>query len=195
MKKWVKEIKVSLLIIAIVAGTWLLSGFRTTNEKIANSTNVANELKRISELATYKNTYTDIIFIKDSKKIQEVTIPFTTKTLLIKYSGYVKAGVNLEDAKIDVNSEEKKIDLKLKKAKVLDNVIDTDNVTVLDEKSALFNKIQGQEIINELNKNKGQVVDKLIKNGFLKKANENTKILLEGILKSMGFEKINIVFV
>lgn len=195
MKKWVKEIKVILLITAIIAGTWFLSGFRTTNERITNSTNVANELKRISELATYKNIYTDVIFIKDSKKIQDFTIPFTTKILLIKYSGYVKAGVNLEEAEIDVNSEEKKIDLKLKKAKVLDNVIDIDNVTILDEKSALFNKIQGQEIINELNKKKGQVVDKLIKDGFLEKANENTKILLKGILKSMGFEKINIKFV
>ncbi|MCY6355461.1 DUF4230 domain-containing protein [Clostridium sp. ZS2-4] len=195
MKKWIKEIKVILLIIAIIAGTWFFAGFRTTNEKITNSTNVANELKRISELATYKNTYTDIIFIKDSKKVQDFTIPFTTKTLLIKYSGYVKAGVILEDAEIYVNSKEKKINLKLKKAKVLDNVIDTDNVNILDEKSALFNKIQGQEIINELNRNKGQVVDKLIKDGFLEKANENTKILLEGILKSMGFEKINIEFI
>lgn len=195
MKKWVKEIKVILLITAIIAVAWFLSGFGTTNEKSTNITNISNELKRISDLATYKNTYTDVVFTKDSKKIQDFTIPFTTKTLLIKYTGYVKAGVNLEDAEIEVNNEEKKIDLKLKKAKVLDNVIDTDNVTILDEKSALFNKIQGQEIINELNKNKGQVVDKLIKDGFLEKANENTKILLEGILKSMGFEKINIVFV
>ncbi|MCY6369794.1 DUF4230 domain-containing protein [Clostridium ganghwense] len=192
MKKWVKEIKVISLITVIIAATWILAGFGTTHEKVVSSTNVANELKRISELATYKNTYTDVIFVKDSKKIKDFTIPFTTKTLVIKYSGYVKAGVNLEDAEIDVNNKEKKVDVKLKKAKILDNVIDTNNVNILDERSALFNKVNGQEIFNELNKNKGQVVESLIKDGFLDKANENTKILLEGILKSMGFEKVNI---
>ncbi|MCY6958810.1 DUF4230 domain-containing protein [Clostridium brassicae] len=195
MKKWYKYIKFVFLAVIIIGLTWILAGFSTKQDKVVDRSNVTNEFKNISELATYKNSYTDVLFIKDSKKIKEFTIPFTTNSILIKYSGYIKAGVDLQSAQIDLDESEKKITVKLKKSKILDNVIDTNSVTVLDETTSIFSKVQTKEIFDEINNNKGQVVDKLVKEGFLDKANENTKILLEGLLKNMGFEKISIEFV
>lgn len=195
MKKWYKYIKFIFLAVIIISLTWILAGFSTKQDKVVDRSNVTNEFKNISELATYKNSYTDVLFIKDSKKIKEFTIPFTTNSILIKYSGYIKAGVDLQSAQIDLDESEKKITVKLKKSKILDNVIDTNSVTVLDETTSIFSKVQTKEIFDEINNNKGQVVDKLVKEGFLDKANENTKILLKGLLKNMGFEKISIEFV
>ncbi|WMJ79649.1 DUF4230 domain-containing protein [Clostridium sp. MB40-C1] len=195
MKKWYKYIKFIFLAVIIISLTWILAGFSTKQDKVVDRSNVTNEFKNISELATYKNSYTDVLFIKDSKKIKEFTIPFTTNSILIKYSGYIKAGVDLQSAQIDLDESEKKITVKLKKSKILDNVIDTNSVTVLDETTSIFSNVQTKEIFDEINNNKGQVVDKLVKEGFLDKANENTKILLKGLLKNMGFEKISIEFV
>lgn len=195
------KLKHTMILILVVAISLLVfygilskNGLIAKKEKTVTSTVVANEFKQISELAAYKYNYTDVIYFKDSSKYNGFTIPLTQKTFLVKYSGYVKAGVDLNDAVIKISEDKHSIEVKLKNSKVLDNVIDVNSTTILDEKSALFNKLQSQEIIDELNKNKKEIETKLISDGFLKKSDENITKLLHEILKNMGFKNISIKY-
>lgn len=188
--------KVIFLVFIVIAGIVfsVVINLKFAHESTVSSTQIASELAKISELATCKNTYTDVFFIKDSKKISDFSVPFTTKALLVRYTGYIKAGVDLKDTVITVDKKSNKVDIKIKGAKILDNVIDTKNVTILDERYTIFNQVDSQQIFDELNKNKIQLEKKLIAEGFLQKANDNAKILLDAILKGMGFENVNIEF-
>lgn len=162
------------------------------NDKVINSTVIAERLSKISELATVKYNYSNVLALKDSKKFKDFPIPFTEKSFLIKYSGYIKAGVDLKD--LDVVANEEKVIITLKKAKILDHVINNEDLFVYDEKSSMFNKLSMQDMVDEISNEKSKVEANLLKTGFLDEANANTKLLLQGILSDMGFENITIVF-
>jgi len=162
------------------------------NDKVITSTVIAERLSKISELSTMKYSYSNVLVLKNSKKFNELSIPFTEKSFIIKYSGYIKAGVNLKDLDVVVNKE--KVIITLKKAIILDHAINSDDLFVYDEKSSMFNKLSMQDMINEISNEKSKVEANLMKTGFLDQANANTKLLLQGILLDMGFENVIIVF-
>ena len=163
-----------------------------SNHNVINSTVIAERLSKISELSTVKYNYSNILSIKNSKKFKDYSIPFTEKSFLIKYSGYIKAGVDLKDLDVRVSNE--KITITLKKAKLLDHVIDDKNLSVYDEKSSIFNRLSIQDVTNEISSEKKRIEINLVKTDFLDKANANTKLLLQGILLNMGFKNVTIVF-
>jgi len=162
------------------------------NDKVINSTVITERLSKISELSTVKYNYTNVLALKDSKKFKDFSIPFTEKSFLIKYSGYIKAGVDFKDLDVVVN--EKKVTITLKKAEIFDHVINNEDLFVYDEKSSMFNKLSMQDMIDEISNEKSKIEADLVKTGFLDEATANTKLLLEGILSDMSFENITIVF-
>lgn len=201
MKKLFKNLKKIVIFILIIIVAMLCLYIFINHNKLGISDNkkvdttlIANEFKNVSELATYKYNYTDVLYYKDSNEFKGITLPFTQKSFLVKFSGCIKAGVDLSTADIKVDGNKESVTVTLSSSKVLDNVIDSDNITILDEESALFNKVESQEILDELDKKKKSVEEQLLKDDFLKKSDENTKVLLEGILKGMGFKTINIEF-
>lgn len=201
MKKLFKNLKkLVIFILIIIVAVLSLYIFINHNKlgiidnKKVDTTLIANEFKNVSELATYKYNYTDVLYYKDSSEFKGITLPFTQKSFLVKFSGCIKAGVDLSTADIKVDNNKKSVTVTLNSSKVLDNVIDSNNITILDEESALFNKVESNEILDELDKKKKSVEEQLLKQDFLKKSDENTKILLEGILKGLGFKTINIEF-
>ena len=162
------------------------------NQKFINSTVIAERLSKISELSTIKYNYSNVLVLKNSKKFNDLFIPFTEKSFIIKYSGYIKAGVDLKNITVLVNK--KSVTITLKKAIILDHVINNGDLFVYDEKSSMFNKLSMQDMINEIKNEKSKVEANLLKTGFLDEANANTKLLLQGILLDMGFESATIIF-
>ncbi|HEY8891486.1 MAG TPA: DUF4230 domain-containing protein [Clostridium sp.] len=162
------------------------------NDKVINSTVIAARLSKISELATIKYNYSNILSIKNSIKYKDYLIPFTEKSFIIKYSGYIKAGVDLKDLDVIVNNE--KIIITLKKSKILDDVINSEDLFVYDEKSSMFNKLSMQDMMDELSTEKKKVEVNLLKTEFLDEANANAKLLMQGILLDMGFKNVTIIF-
>lgn len=168
----------------------ITNNFKT--DKVINSTLIAERLSKISELSTIKYSYSNVIVVKDSKKFKELSIPFTEKSFIIKYSGYIKAGVDLKDLEVAINMET--VTITLKKAIILDHVINSKDIFVYDERSSMFNKLSMQDMIDEISNEKIKVEDNLIKTKFLEEASSNTKLLLQGILLDMGFKNVIIVF-
>jgi hypothetical protein len=162
------------------------------DEKVVNSTVIAERLSKISELSTIKYSYSNVLVLRNSKKFNDLSIPFTEKSFIIKYSGYIKAGVDLKNVTVIVNK--KNVTITLKKAIILDHVINSGDLFVYDEKSSMFNKLSMQDMIDEIKNEKTKVETNLLKTGFLDEANANTKLLLQGILLDMGFENATIIF-
>lgn len=195
-KPFKRKNKLIFLFIILCITIWSIMFYSTINnfsdDKVINTTVIAERLSKISELSTTKYSYSNIVAITDIKKFKDFYIPFTEKSFLIKYSGYIKAGVDLKDLDIVVN--QKNVTISLKKSKILDHVINNEDFFVYDEKSSMFNKLSIQDMINEIGNQKNKTETDLIKTGFLEVVNADAKLLLQGILGDMGFENVNIIF-
>lgn len=157
------------------------------------SSTIDEELARIVELSSVKYNYTNVVSFKDSKKLSGLSLPFTTKAFLIKYSGYVKAGVDLDSIETEV-VDNKTIKVKIDKPKVLDNVIMEEDVYIYDEKSSVFNKLSFNDLYDVLIEEKSKLEEELVDKGLLKDAKKNTEEILDSLFKGMGFEDIGIIF-
>lgn len=177
----------AIVILAIVIDT----SFVKHNEK--NSTFIIEKVSKICELSTTTYRYSNIISFKENKKFQDIKIPFTQKSFLIKYEGIIKAGIDIKKIKIIKNNKQS-IRIRLNKSKITQHFIDEKKIYVYDEKTSLFNKLMIKDVLNEISNEKEQVEKNLIEEGFLEEANKNAKIFLESFLKDLGYKNIEINF-
>lgn len=193
MKRWKRNIVIFTLIFAIILGLsfYVKSSFKKDIQLLSNT--IEEELAKIVELSAVKYNYTNVVSFKDSKKISNLNIPFTSKSFLIKYSGYIKAGVDLDSVEIDIK-DTKKAKIYLDKPKILDNVINEEDVYIYDEKSSVFNKLSFEDLYQVLIEEKEKVADEVIEKGLLNDAERNVKNILDSLFKSLGFESIDIEF-
>ncbi|WP_129595851.1 DUF4230 domain-containing protein [Anaerophilus nitritogenes] len=193
MKKFKKDIIIFILI-GIVIGLGLLQYGDLKSEKENISAEIVEQtISQMSELATAKYNYKNVVSYENVRKFNGIEVPFTKKSFLIVYTGYIKAGVDLKSVDIKISSNEK-IDVTIDQARILDHVINEDEVTVYDEDSRLLNPLKIDDVMKVLTKEKTKVEKEVIEKGFLKESNEYTKKLIETNLNNMGFEKVNIRF-
>lgn len=187
-------IVLTLSIIGLVITTRKNSGnFGPKEFKEVDTSVVFEKMERISELSTIKYYYSDVIAYKNKKKLKDFDIPFTEKSFLIKYDGYIKAGINAGNIRI-VSEEDKSIKLIVKNSKILDHVVDENSLYVYDEKSSIFNELSISEVFEQIVLEKSGIEEKLIEKGFLKEADNNLKSYLEDMLRELGYEQIEIFF-
>ena len=163
------------------------------NNKSINSTLVIERISGIWELATTKYYYTNVVSYKENMKINDVEIPFTQKGFLIKYDGYLKAGIDINSIKI-ISEMDNQIKISISKPKILDHTIDEKSVNVYDEKNSVFNSIKIKDVFDMISSEKKKMEEKMVENGFLEEADKNTRIALENMLKNMGFTSVEIVY-
>lgn len=149
---------------------------------------VAEKLVTISELATIKYNYSNVISIKDNLKYKDFIIPFTEKSCVIKYNGYITAGVDLSKAL--VSEENKELIISLPPSTILNHTVNEEEIFIFDEKSSAFNKLNIGDMLKEIVSEKEKTEEELIREGFLKKVDEDTIKFLQGFFKELGYDNI-----
>lgn len=182
-----------LICLAIVTGLFFYFKSLVTKETSILSDTVEEQVSKILELSTVKYNYTNVVSYKDNKKFNEMNIPFTSKGFLIKYSGYIKAGIDLETVEVNVK-DKKNVEIVLDKPKVFDNVINEEDVYVYDERESIFNQLKIEDLYDVLVKEKKNMEEEVINKGLLKEAQKNAEEILNSFLQNMGFENIKILF-
>ena len=193
MSKWKKKTIILLIIIAVVLSFFLYIKFSTKKEVTLLSNTIEEKVAKILEISTVKYNYTNVVTYKDNKKVSGLNVPFTNKSFIIKYSGYIKAGVDLNGVETQVINP-KTIKITLDKPKVFDNVIMEEDVYIYDEKDSVFNKLSFKDLYDVLIEEKESMEEEVIEKGLLNDAQKNTEELLVSIFESMGFDDIEIIF-
>jgi len=194
-KKKSKKYYFTIFLICLVIVTGLFFYFKSlvTKETSILSDTVEEQVSKILELSTVKYNYTNVVSYKDNKKFNEMNIPFTSKGFLIKYSGYIKAGIDLETVEVNVK-DKKSVEIVLDKPKVFDNVINEEDVYVYDERESIFNQLKIEDLYDVLVKEKKNMEEEVINKGLLNEAQKNAEEILNSFLQNMGFENIKILF-
>ena len=194
MKKKIKAVFISILVLAtLLGGTYFYFDTKVTTSKETFSNTVSESVLQILQLSTLEYKYTDVITHKESAKFKDLTIPFTEKRFMIKYTGYVKAGSDLSNIEIDMPDPET-IHVTIDHAKITDNVINEEDIYVYDEKGTVFNQLKIADVYEVMVAQKEETEKDLIEKGFLAEADQHSKDLITELLKAMNFENIVIRF-
>ena len=124
-------------------------------------------------------------------KFLNINIPLTDKYFLLKYNGYLKAGVDFSRVKIDVKNDST-IHVSIPKPKILDTVIDEKSVQVFNESENAFNPIKISDYNEALIREKDIMIKDAVNQGILADATEQAKMVLKAMLEEMGFSQIYI---
>ena len=155
-----------------------------------DSSAVLDRIVYIQDLALVKYNYTGVIGYKDNMKFLNIDVPLTEKHFLLKYNGYIKAGVDFSRVKVEVN--EKHAHVSIPKPKITDAVIDENSVEVYNESDNAFNPIKIADYNKAVMREKNTMISEAEKRGILKEATSQAKLAITSLLKEMGFDSIDV---
>ena len=188
--------RINFITIFFILTTLLLLLFLITNRQSRDkelgydSTTVLNRVVPIQELALVKYNYSGVIGYKDFIKVLKINVPLTEKSFLLKYNGYIKAGVDFKNMKVEVSGKD--IHISLPKPKILDTLIDEKSIKVYNESMNAFNPLTIADYNKAIMKEKDTMIGDAISQGILKDATAQAELVLTSIMKDMGFENIKI---
>ncbi|MFA6702325.1 MAG: DUF4230 domain-containing protein [Dysgonamonadaceae bacterium] len=173
---------------SVILAILLIINIGRNKESSYNSSSILARIDNIKELATVKYNYTGVISYKDYLKFMNLNVPLTEKYFLLKYSGYIKAGVDFSRVKVDIVNEV--VYVSIPKSKILDTIIDEKSIQVFNESENAFNPIKINDYNKALSTEKSTMQREAINQGLLKDATDQAKLAITSLLKGMGFESI-----
>lgn len=179
---------VTTLVLSVIL---LFNKNKTSGENEYDSTIILNKIVYIQELALVKYNYSGVIAFKDFKKILNINVPLTEKYFLLKYNGFINAGVDFSRIKVDVSGD--RVRVSMPKAKILNTTIDENSVKIYDESENAFNPIKISDYNSSLVEEKGKMTQDAINQGILKEANEKAKLAITTLLNNLGFNDIEVM--
>ncbi len=192
-KKFKKAYILLAFSILLISGTYFITHKYNKESMYSDNIKVINTLSQVLDISTVKYNYSNIVEIKKDKSISDIKIPFTEKSFIIKYNGVINGGVKPEDIDVISNNGDK-IVIEVKKCQILDHYIDDENIYVYDVKSSIFNKLDIQEVLDDISNCKKQYEEKIISEGFMEEIQTNTKVSIENILKGIGYNDVVVNF-
>ncbi len=195
MNNSTKKISVSTLFFflttLILAVMLFVNNSRNEKERGYNSSSVMSRITYMQELALVKHNYTGVISYKDYMKFLNINVPLTDKYFLLKYNGYIKAGVDLNRIKVDVKNDTT-VHVSIPGPKIMDTVIDEKSVEVFNESENAFNPIKISDYNDALSREKNVMIREAMEQGIFTEATHQAKMAITTLLREMGFKQINI---
>ena len=190
------------LVLGLVIGAIGVFAFLQTNlfgfavDSSSETGLIQEQIVELSEWTTLKYEYRYAIVSRtgENKNIPFTDINFAEAIKLIEYTGYLKAGSDLSGLDVKTDDGSEKISLRIPKAKILDNVVETEKTKVTDVKGNIFSDYPTQYVFDEVNENKKQIEEEKIDQGLLEEADQRTEELLTDFLNAQGYSEVVIEF-
>lgn len=157
------------------------------------SNNIEEKVSKLVELSTIKYNYTNVVDYEDTKQVNGLDIPFTNKKFILKYTGYIKAGIDLNTIDIDVKDRET-VKIKMDGAEIFENVISEEDVYFYDERESVFNKLSFKDLYSVLIEEKKRMKEEVVEKGILEEAEDRGREIIYSLLEGMGFKNISIEY-
>ena len=181
-RKKINKALITLMFLALlIIGTYFISNRYKKESIYKDNIKVINTLTQVLDISTVKYNYSNI------------KIPFTEKSFIVKYNGVINGGVKPEDIEIVSNTGDEII-IEIKTCQILDHYIDDENIYVYDVKNSIFNKLDIQEILEDISNCKKEYEEKIISEGFMEEIQKNTIVSIQNILKGIGYKTVVINF-
>ena len=139
---------------------------------------INKKLNNISELSTAEMIYNGLYTVVEGK------IPFITqKGFSMTYTSEIKAGIDA--SKIQTEITEDKVIITLPQAEILSASVDPESIQFYDEKYALFNWSEKEDVKEALIVAQEDMEAKANKDGLLKRASRRADDVILGLLEDV----------
>lgn len=154
------------------------------------------KLRDIGELATEEYTYTEVGTFDRSKTVQilgrDYNLPLTQSKFIYSYDGTIKAGIDFTQITVEKDEAGRQITVTLPAARILSSELDEDSFQLYDEKNNIFNPYSVSDVNDTNREIKTHAEEKAVSKGLLKRAGENAKTMIYGLLRSAYVEALDI---
>lgn len=147
---------------------------------------IKQQLNMVWELTTVKYNYSGACSVESSKTVNGLTIPLTKRVLIFTYDGYIKAGLDLDEALIEVTDNV--IYVTLPEVTIQDNVILEDTIKVIDQNSNVLNPLEFEDTMKIIAREKTKMATRAIDNHLLEDARRNAEVLISSTLNVFGLQ-------
>lgn len=186
------KLKIGLILLILLLLAAGFAGF-TISRKLYESrqpqitgTYISEKIQTVSDLTTAEMIYHGLITYSDGE------IPFLTqKQFSMIYSARVRAGVDLSKVTIDVSEDKVVIDIPDAEIQSID--VDPDSIEFYDERFALFNWTEKEDIVDTISAAKEDVRAKADVDALTQKADEQTALILQSVLSSSIGDRILVI--
>ena len=179
-----------MLALALVLAFMLYRTKYAQSRQLYDSSVIMEKISYVKELSLVKYSYNGVISFTDYLRFINLQVPMTEKSFLIKYTGYVKAGIDVSKTTVSVKGKTVKIGLP--KPVIQETVIDEKSLQVYDESMNILNPIKVADyqkaIVAEQNKIKQDALAK----GILTESSDQAHKFITSLLEELGFEIIEI---
>lgn len=173
---------IGIIVLSICIHTGVFSKILPTSSDHQNIdvTVLEEKISGLSELATAEYIYTNATKVKNTKRLLSHDIPVTSNQFIVKYSGKIIAGINVDQIKFEVNDDN--IFVKLPSPNILSNEIDQNSFEYLDKDNNIFNPFDPEDVTFFESKQKKLMKKQAIKAGIYKKAIKNAKTSIKNLI-------------
>ena len=188
MRRFLKTcfLLILVLLLGMGAGIYGYARYTAPKEPELTSAFVSGKLEAVSELTTARLTYTGLI------KYSEGKIPFLTKnSFSMIYTARVRAGIDIRQAEIDI--QEDQVVITLPECEVQSIEIDEDSIEFYDEKWALFNRTEKEDVIDMVAAAKADVSEKADMESLIQNARTQTERIVRGLLEDVVGERALVI--
>jgi hypothetical protein len=173
----------AFLLIALLVGRERYRGY--------DSASVMTRIAYIQELALVQHNHLGVIDFRDNITFLNRQIPLTDKFFLLRYNGYVKAGIDFNRVKVNVLNAES-VHVSIPRPRILSAAIDESSIKVYNESMNMINPIRISDYTLAITREKNVMIRYAIEQGIYAQATEHAKVLITSLLKDMGFTDIKI---
>lgn len=182
-----KELKLYIIkliiVVVIVLGIVYVASMLTIllsrdDEPDITNTFISEKLEAVSDLTSAKLTYNGLIRYTDGN------IPILTqKGFSMVYCAQIEAGIHLSE--VDINVTDSKVEIVLPKVEILDINIDSDSIQFYDEKAALFNWTEKEDVVDAMKAAEEDVMANAEVDKLKEKAKKQIMLLLKNIFEDV----------
>ncbi len=184
-----------LLIVAVGVGYLMLSGrmanpFEQKTQATISAEEVEEQLEKCSDLTTAKLTYKGIVHFTEGQ------IKYLTKNEFnMQYTAKAVAGIDMSKVTVEVtdpaDGNPGKVIITVPKATLQDLTIDEKSLAFYDEKTALFNKVNHEDVQDALVAATEDAKENMGKKSLIAEAQSNAEDVIRNFVSSVlpdGYE-------
>lgn len=175
-----KALIVIIAVAIILIATFLVLRFSHDDVNITIET-LDETLEPISELSTSAFEYSGKVTRSSTRTGLGMSIPGTTNSVTITYSGVIKVGYDVEAIQESIDNEQKIIKIALPEPQVFGNYIDTQNLEFKTNNN-IFNPIDAEDLFGYLKEIQADELSRAIAAGMYETAEGQIETLITGLL-------------
>jgi hypothetical protein len=180
---------VTLLLVASVAlNMWLFKRKSNSGKLQSARSTLLRGIQNVRELATVRQSFQSIVMHEDSRALLGMALPGTTRKFILKYSGMIVCGNDLSNIQISERFALNRVRIVVPRSRILDIYADMKTIQVYDQRAGLFTSIQLENQNREISANLEEVRQDALQSDILRRADENTRLVLTALAASMSME-------